>query len=220
MADSTTNIDTISSSQAQKEVTANAFFDATSIASAFGRRASTTTGLTMGFYGTPRWKIDGAAVTRANAAFALTGSSTRYISINRAFSSFAEDASAFAPANLALYKAVTSGSAITSYEDHRDLHHYTRFQYSRCTQAMADANQTLTYEQAMCESITLTGALSALRDVIVPLVPRAYTIFANVTGGFGVRVIGASGTGITVADGKRAIVECDGTNVVRITPDV
>lgn len=220
MADSTTNIDTIASSQAQKEVTANAFFDASSIASAFGRRASTSTGLTLGLYGTARWKIDGAAVTRANAAFALTGSSTRYVSINRAFSSFAEVATAFDADKLALYKCVTSGSAITSYEDHRDLHHYNRFQYSRCTQAMADANQTLTYEQAMCDSITLTGALTALRDVIVPLVPRDYKIYANVTGGFGVRVIGASGTGITIADGKRAIVECDGTNVVRVTADV
>lgn len=220
MSDSTQHIDTISNSQAQKEVTANAYFDASSPASAFGRRASACNGLTMGFYGTPRWKIDGVAVTRANAAFALTASSTRYISINRAFSSFAEVASAFDPDKLALYKAVTDGSNVTSYEDHRDLHHFIRFQYSRVTQAMADANKTLTYEQAMCESITLTGALTALRDVVVPLVPRAWIIFANVTGGFGVRVIGASGTGITVADGKRAIVECDGTNVVRVTADV
>jgi hypothetical protein len=85
---------------------------------------------------------------------------------------------------------------------------------------MADANKTLSYEQAMCESMELTGALSALRDVIVPLVPRSYIVFANTSGGFGVRVIGTSGTGITVADGKRAIVECDGTNVVRVTADV
>lgn len=220
MADSTTNIDTISSSQAQKEVTANAFFDAVGLASAFGRRASTTTGLTMGFYGTPRWKIDGVAVARTNAAFALTASSTRYVSINRGFSSFAEVASAFDADKLALYKVVTGSSTISSYEDHRDLHHYNRFQYSKITQAMADANQTLTYEQAMCESITLTGALTALRDVIVPAVPRDYTIFANVTGGFGVRVKTSGGSGITVADGKRAIVECDGTNVVRVTADV
>jgi hypothetical protein len=45
-------------------------------------------------------------------------------------------------------------------------------------------------------------------------------VFANVTGGFGVQVIGATGTGITVADGKRAIVYADGTNVVRVTADV
>jgi hypothetical protein len=65
----------------------------------------------------------------------------------------------------------------------------------------------------------LTGTLTALRDVIVPTVRRQWTIFANVTGGFGVRVKTAAGSGITVADGKRAILECDGTNVVRVTPD-
>jgi hypothetical protein len=95
-----------------------------------------------------------------------------------------------------------------------------RFLYGRFTLAMGDANKTLTYEQAMCESMELTGALTALRDVIVPTVKRSYTVFANVTGGFGVRVKTSAGSGITVADGKRAIVECDGTNVVRVTADV
>lgn len=223
MADSTTNVDTISSSQAQKEVTANAFFDAVSIASAFGRRASTSTGLTIGIYGTPRWKIDGVAVTRANAAFALTGSSTRYVSINRTFTSFAESAGAFDPDKLALYKCVTSGSAITSYEDHRDLHHYTRFQYSRIVIAMADANVTLTYEQAMCESLEFTGANTATRDVIVPLVPRAYTVYNNTSGSpsTDIRIVstGSPTEGVTIGQGKTAIVECDGNRVRRITAD-
>lgn len=220
MADSTTNIDTISDSQATKEVTANAFFNAASIASAFGRRASTSSGLTIGFYGTPRWYIDGVAVSRANAAFALTGSSTRYVSINRAFSSFAEDASAFAPANLAILKAVTTGSAISSYEDHRDLHHFIRFQYSRIVIAMGDADKTLTYEQAMCESLEFTGANTAVRNVVVPSVPRAYTVYANTTtNGVLVCTSGSPTEGVTIAVGKTAIVECDGTRVRRITAD-
>jgi hypothetical protein len=45
-------------------------------------------------------------------------------------------------------------------------------------------------------------------------------VFANTTGGHGVQVIGATGTGVTIADGKRAIVYADGTNVVRVTADV
>jgi hypothetical protein len=174
----------------------------------------------MGFYGTPRWYFDGVAVARSNAAFALTGSSTRYVSINRAFSSFAEDASVFAPANLALYKAVTSGSAITSYEDHRDLHHYIRFQYSRIVIAMGDANKTLTYEQAMCESLEFTGSNTAVRNVIVPSVPRAWTVYANTTtNGILVCTAGSPTEGVTIAVGKTAIVECDGTRVRRITAD-
>jgi hypothetical protein len=219
MADSTTNLDHITSSQPLKEVTANAFFDSASRAADFGRRASTSSGLTWGYHGTPRWYVNATATAKANTTLTLTASSTRYVSSDRALA-VTESATAFPADKLALYKIVTGTATVTSYEDHRDLHHRMRFLYGRFTLAMADANQTLTYEQAMCESMELTGALTALRDVTVPLVPRSWTVFANVTGGFGVRVIGASGTGITVADGKRAIVECDGVNVVRLTADV
>lgn len=220
MADSTTNIDTISDSQASKEVTANAFFDAVSIASAFGRRASTSSGLTMGFYGTPRWYFDGVAVARTNAAFALTGSSTRYISINRTFTSFSEDAGAFDPAELPLFKCTTDGSSITAREDHRDLHHYIRFQYSRIVIAMGDADVTLTALQAFCESLEFTGSNTAVRNVVVPAVPRAYTVYANTTtNGVLVCTAGSPTEGVTIAVGKTAIVECDGTRVRRITAD-
>lgn len=219
MADSTTNLDTLSSSQSGKEVTANGIFDAISRASDFGRRWAASSGLTWGHYGAPRWYINATATVKANGTVALTASSTRYISVSRALA-VSEAATAFAPDKLALYKAVTGTASVSSYEDHRDLHHTNRFLYGRFTLAMADANKTLTYEQAMCESMELTGALTALRDVVVPLVPRDWRVFANTTGGFGVRIIGASGAGITIADGKRAIVECDGTNVVRITADV
>jgi hypothetical protein len=218
MADSTTNVDNISSSQAQKEVTANAFFDAVSPASAFARRASTVNALTWGFYGISRWHVNNTATPKSNGTVTLTGSAIRYVVTDRALA-VTEVSSGFPTDKLALYKCTNFVSTVASYEDYRDPHHFHRFLYGRFTLAMADANKTLTYEQAMCESMELTGALGALRDVIVPLVPRAWTVFANTTGGFGVRVIGVSGTGITVADSKRAIVECDGTNVVRVTAD-
>jgi hypothetical protein len=197
----------------------NAALDAASRAADFGRRASTSSGLTWGYHGTPRWYVNATATVKANTTLTLTASSTRFVSADRALA-VTEVATAFPADKLALYKIVTGTATVTSYEDHRDMHHRMRFMYGRFVLAMADANQTLTYEQAMCESMELTGALTALRNVTVPLVPRAWTVFANVTGGFGVQVIGASGTGITVADGKRAIVECDGTNVVRVTADV
>lgn len=219
MADSTSNIDAIQQSQASKEVTANAFFDAASRAADFGRRASTSSGLTWGFHGTPRWYINATATAKANGTIALTASSTRYVAADRALA-ITQNATAFPAAGLALFRAVTGTDTVTSYEDHRDPHHINRFLYGRFVLAMENANKTLTYEQAMCESMELTGALTALRDVIVPLVPRSYIVFANTSGGFGIRVISTSGTGITIADGKRAIVECDGTNVVRITADV
>jgi hypothetical protein len=218
MADSTTILDTISSTQAYQEVTANEMFDALSPASAFGRRASTCSGLTWGHYGVPRWYINGTATIKANGTVALTASSTRYVSVSRALA-VAEAGTAFAADKLAMYKIVTGTATVTSYEDHRDPRHEVRFLYSRVTVDMGDANQPLTYIQAMADSIEATGALLAKRDLIVPLVPRDWKIYANTSGGYGIRVIAASGTGIDVADGKRAILECDGTNVVRITAD-
>jgi len=223
VADSTTNIDTISSGQAQKEVTANAYFDASSIITAFGRRASTSSGLAWGYYGIGRWYINATATAKANTFLAVTGSSTRYASVNRALT-VSEQLSVFAPDKLALYKLFTSASAVTSYEDHRDLHHFNRFLYGRVAVAMGDANVTLTYEQAMCESLEFTGALTAVRQVIVPLVPRDWRIYNNTSGSPSndIQIVstGSPTEGILIGQGKRAIVECDGSRIVRLTPDV
>jgi len=218
MADSTTKLTQLTTAQAGKETTVNELTAALSIASPLSRRQSSS-GLSWDYYGIDRWHINATATTKANTTLTLTASSTRYVAADRALA-VTDNATAFPADKLALYKIVTGTATVTSYEDHRDLHHINRFLYGRLVLAMADANKTLTYQQAMCESLELTGAITALRDVIVPLVPRSYIVFANTTGGFGVRVIGASGTGITVADGMRAIVECDGTNVVRVTADV
>lgn len=217
MADSTTFIDTILSSQGQKEVTANAYMDASSPASWFGRR-SATAGLNWRVYGVARWYINATATVKANSEVALTDASTRYVSVNRSLT-VSQVATAFDTDKLALHRCVTSGGAVTSFEDHRDPHHVVRFLYGRFTLAMGGASKVLTYEQAMCESMELTGNSASLLDVTVPTIPRIYIVYANTTGGGGIRVKTAAGTGITIADTKRAIVECDGTNVVRITAD-
>jgi len=217
MSDSTSLLTQLTPGQATKEPTVNELFNAVSGASAFGKKQSSS-GLSWDYYGLSRWYINATATAKANGTLTLTASSTRYVASDRALA-VTDNATAFPPDKLALYKIVTGASTVSSHEDHRDPHHVNRFLYGRFTLAMADANQTLTYEQAMCESMELTGALTALRDVVVPAIPRDWKVFANTTGGFGVRIKTAAGTGITIADGKRAIVECDGTNVVRVTPD-
>lgn len=215
MANSTTNLAQLQVSQASKETTANQLFDAASPATAFGRNATTTTGLTWGYYGATIM-VDGAATQIANGTVSLTGSATNYVEADRS-GTVSANTTGFTAGRTPLYTVVTGSSTITSYTDHRLLQ--ARPGAGRVAIAMADANKTLTQAQAACDIIELTGALTALRDVIVPLAAKQYTIFANVTGGFGVRVIGSTGTGITIADGKRAIVYSDGTNVVRVTPD-
>lgn len=118
MADSTTNIDTIATSQADKETTANGFFDAASHAAAFGRRQSTTEALTWGYYG---GRIGATSV--ANGTLALTASRTNYIVAHRttgAVSASTAGTNWYNPQTYArLYKVTTSALAISSYEDHR-----------------------------------------------------------------------------------------------------
>jgi hypothetical protein len=217
MSDLTPLQDSIASSSEDKEGQANYNFFGVSLASWFARRRATA-GLTWQYTGVDRWPINGVATVKANGSIAITPSATRYVQADRALA-VTEVPTEFGADRLGLFKLTTGASSITGQEDWRNSKHLVRFLYDRQALAMADANKTLTYLQAMADSLELTGALTALRDVIVPTIARAWTIYANTTGGFGVRVKTSAGTGITVADTKRAIVECDGTNVVRITPD-
>lgn len=84
---------------------------------------------------------------------------------------------------------------------------------------MADTNVTLTnlngtFDQARNAVIRLTGSNAAVRDVIPPVVEKLYTIVNNTTGGYAIRVIGASGTGVNIPNGSTRTVYCDGTNFV------
>jgi hypothetical protein len=90
----------------------------------------------------------------------------------------------------------------------------------RLTLAMGNASLAVSVTQAQAQTLELTGAFTSQRTLTLPKIRRQWTIFANITGGFGVNVTVSGGTGIVVADGKRAVLECDGTNVVRITADV
>lgn len=212
----TTTLQTIASSQASPEVPINENFDATSQAGAFGRKASTTSGLTWGYYG-GSIQVDGVPTQIADGTVTLTASTTNYIGISRA--GVVTKATTRTVADAPLYTVVTGTSGVTSYTDERSPRQLARLFFGAATQAMADANQTLTQAKALCDSVTTTGALTAQRNLVVPLVKRQWTVRNNCTG-FGVQVIGATGTGIVVGAGKTAVVECDGTNVVRVTADV
>lgn len=85
--------------------------------------------------------------------------------------------------------------------------------------AMANANVTLTTaneaaDQARNMFLNLTGANTAQRDVIVPAVSKLYFVHNGTTGGFGVQVKTAAGTGVVVPNGQRMALYCDGTNVL------
>lgn len=209
--------DALVQSQASKETTVNAALDAMSPALLFGRRQASSSGLNWGYYG-GTINVAGVLTAIANGTVALTASATNYVEANGAGSVTANTAG-FTAGRIPLYTVVTGASSVSSYTDHRISIPLPGVAV-RFVKAMADANQPLTANESRAAILEATGALTALRDLIVPIGAQQWTVFANVTGGFGIRVIGPSGTGITIADGKRAIVYADGTNVVRATADV
>lgn len=215
MSNSTITYDPIVQSQASKEVTANAYFDAASPATLYGRRASTCSGLTWGYYGGNVF-IAGTLTQVANSTQALTASTTNYLEANPATGAVSKNTTGFTAGYIPLYSIVTGTATVTSYTDYRIAAPSIT---GRLSIAISDANTTLSQAQASNDIIEITGTIGAARDIVVPLVPKQWTVFNSTTGGFGLQFIGASGTGITVAATKRAIIYSDGTNIVRVTAD-
>lgn len=103
--------------------------------------------------------------------------------------------------------------------------------YRNCTNSgraaltfSSDANKTLTAaeaENAFLDFVNSGTSISVTRDVIVPLTgARAWRVRNNSAGGQSIRIIGASGTGITIATAKTAMVQSDATNIIRLVADI
>jgi len=82
---------------------------------------------------------------------------------------------------------------------------------------MTNANYTLSNLNGVSDEsrnavLVVGGTNAAVRDIIAPLVEKLYWVKNSTVGGFGVRIIGSSGTGVTVPNGGFTPVYCDGTN--------
>jgi len=64
--------------------------------------------------------------------------------------------------------------------------------------------------------ISLTGALTAARTVEVPALNKPYIFFNSTTGGFAVTVKVTGQTGVVIANGKKAIVYTNTTDVIEV----
>lgn len=211
MSDSTSLLTQLTTAQAGKEATVNELMNAASPALLFGRKQSSS-GLNFDYFG-GRFVVDGVSTSVANGTRLLTASVTSYIEATRA-GAVSHNTVGFTAGSIALYKVVTDGSTVTSYEDHRP---WVKLAPGRLSVAHGDvASLTLTHAQALNDILELTGALTAQRNVVLPLDAKQYTVFNNTTGGFGIQFIGATGTGVIVAATVRSIIYADGTNIVSV----
>lgn len=221
MSDSTSLLDLIAQSQAGKEVTANALFDAGSSATLFGRRASLCSGLNWYYYG-GAIVLDGVMTTIANnsAALVLSASATNYVEATRA-GVVSKNTTGFTPGSIPLYTIVTDASGVTVSPGYSDKRAWVQPAHmtSKASVAVTAADVTLTQAQAACRYLTTTGVLTGNRNVIVPNDWEG-VVFCSNTGAFTTTFKTSGGSGVVVAQTKRAHLLADGTNVVRITADV
>jgi hypothetical protein len=173
MANSTSNLDAISSSQAQKEVTANALFDAASAATTYGRRASTTTALTWGYYGGNVTITAGTMSQIANGTVSLTASATNYlvalkstgaVSVSTATTNW-NDTGAY----WRLYSIVTGASSVTSYTDAREFARFSGADGDVVGPAASVDNEIALFSGVTGRAIkraTTTGLLKATSGVM------------------------------------------------------
>ncbi len=119
MASSSSNLDLISESQAGKATTANELFNAGSPGTLFGRRNSTSTGLTWGYYGGVVM-VGATPTTIANGTLALSASTTNYIECTSA-GVILKNTVGFTGGSVPLYTVVTGASSVTSYTEQRSL---------------------------------------------------------------------------------------------------
>jgi hypothetical protein len=86
---------------------------------------------------------------------------------------------------------------------------------------VSDADKTLTStDGAVDESrsavleVTSTLSLTATRSIIVPTTDKVYVVKNGTSGSQSITVKTSAGTGVTIKNGEKRFVYCDGTNVV------
>jgi hypothetical protein len=97
---------------------------------------------------------------------------------------------------------------------------------SGTTTLSTDADVTLTTttgasNQARQAILLCSGSRAAIRNITAPAQSKMYVVINSTTGGFGVVIRGVGPTtGVTVANGKTAVVVWNGTDFVEVAPAV
>lgn len=75
-------------------------------------------------------------------------------------------------------------------------------------------NYTLAGAELNRIAYSFTGLLTGNRDIIVPATVQQYWVGNDTTGAYDLEIKTSAGTGVIVAQGERAILFCDGTDVL------
>lgn len=159
--------------------------------------------------------VDGVLTTISNGTVALSASVTNYVEATRA-GVVSKNTTGFTAGAIPLYTIVTGSATVTSYTDERTWADIGTT--GMLTKALTDANTTLSAAEARNDILTFSGTLTATRNIVLPLDAKLWNVYNGTNQSL--QFIGATGTGITVATTKRAIIFADGINIVRFGADV
>ena len=89
--------------------------------------------------------------------------------------------------------------------------------------AMTDSDYTLTANNGVTDEarqmvLKVTGTLTATRQVIVPQKEKLYVVHNLTSGGQKIHVKTSAATGVEVSDGFKALVYCNGSDVISVMP--
>lgn len=199
--------------QGSQVAKANALFDALSPAALYAKDAANVSGLNIGLFG--GWVMcNGVRTSISDYTGMLSASTINYVEANPATGAISKNTTGFTAGYWPLHKITTGTTTISAWEDQRPA---TPRITGYLAKTISDANTTLTAAEDANDILVISGTLTATRNIVISLTPRQKTVHNNT--GQSLQFIGASGTGVTVATAKRAIVYSDGTNVVRVTAD-
>lgn len=209
-----TTMTQIATGQVDKETLINELLSAVSPAGAFGQDSDTTTGLTWGYYG-GIVDVNGTLTAISNGTLSLSASTTNYIEMSMAgvvsVNTIGYSATATPIATIA-----TTGSAISTYTDHRRYVDRLAFGFLSFSVA-GGTDTTLTAAQSHANELEFTGALTGNKSVIFPLRRGAWHVYNNTSGDYTLTMKASSGTGILLPRYARSIIICDGTNFINAT---
>jgi hypothetical protein len=203
-------LDTIESTQSQKEVTANALFEAMSPSALFG--VSSVSELTLELYGGVML-VDGVITAISTQSVLLTAATTNYVEATRA-GVVSKNTTGFTAGRIPLYTVTAGASTISSVTPARAFVEPS-YIVNGVSLTIDSADVTLNAEQARCRFITLTGTLTGNRNLIVPN-SGEWVVINNTSGAYNVTVKTSAGTGDTVDQGSAGVFVADGTNVVNV----
>jgi len=176
----------------------------------FGHKTTTTTGLTLGYFGGVLL-VDGVITTIADGTVALTASATNYIEATRA-GVVSKNTTGFTAGSIPIREVVTGTAAIASIAERLPRDMLVTGRLSKSVAGNTDI--TLTAAEARNQIMEFTGALTGNISVIVPTIAGIFVIGNSTSGSYTLTVKTPAGTGVTVGQGERALLFCDGTNVV------